>query len=659
MRPNPFGGLLLILFNVIVGAVVIYVVVDALDMTRQQSRRTEQAVARLSGSLDRLTEVLITRPVALTSSLASENKDNIDKQDKSKPNLFANSDLRDPDAAYGGKRVTSTIGFAGNLNAVITSEATTSTLWNQCIDSLAERHDIDLTRFEPKLAESWQVSDDGLTFTIQLRRNALWQPYVDPVTNKQVAAKPVTADDFLFYWQTIQNPKVPCDSVRNYYELLDRIEVVDDHTFKVIWKEPYSLAEEFTLGMQPLPRHYYRPDSSWDDNKFADEFTTSTRNQWIVGTGPYKISSWDKNTGIVLERDENYYGPKPYMDNVEIKVIAEPNVAFLEFKKGTLDATGLQPEQWHEETPDPPFKLVTPDINTAIVDSAAWDMKKKAGELPTDYKFEKYQYPSPSWAYIGYNMRRPLFSDAKVRRALSMLVNRERILDEVFLGLGRVVSGPFVPQSPYYNHDVAPLPFDPEAAKKLLAEAGWIDHDLDGILDKDLDGSGKYTPFSFTFIIPASSVLIRKWATIIEQDMRKAGISANIKPIDWSVYLQALDEWDFDVCSLLWTGGVEGDPYQIWHSSQAKVKGGSNYVGYVSPEADALIEEGRRTLDKEKRYAIYRRFHELLANDQPYTFLIAPTSTVALQKYFNNVRVYSAGMDTSLQWSGPMARRNR
>ena len=535
-----------------------------------------------------------------------------------------------------------------------------SALWSLIVAPLAERNNNDLTRFEPVMAESWDVDADGLVYTIRLRKNAMWHAYVDPVTKEEVPARPVTARDFLFYWNTIQNPGIPCDPIRNYYELMAGIEVIDDHTFRVVWKEPYSMGEEFTLGMSPLPEHYYRPDPEWDDDRFADEFVTSPRNQWIVGTGPYKLAAWDKNSGVVLERDENYFGPKPYIVSRRIRVIPEPNISFQEFKSDRLDSYGLLPGQWHEESPEPLFRLVTPDIKTAHEDSVAWDKGKKAGELPEDYTFEKYQHDGSSWAYIGYNQNRPLFADRRVRTALTHLVDRRRILDEVFLGLGEIISGPFVPRSPYYNHDVEPLPFDIGRAADLLAEAGWEDTDGDGILDKDYDGSGRRRPFTFTFIIPSSATSIRKWATIIEQDMLKAKVKPVIKPIEWSVYVQSLDEKDFDVCSLLWSGGVEGDPYQIWHGAGAKRDGSSNHIGYDSPEANRLIELGRRTVDKERRYGIYRELHRVIARDQPYTFLIAPTATVAQHKRFHNAVVYrGGGMDKNLEWIPASMRQAR
>lgn len=655
MRQNSLLSALLTIINLAVVAVTVYIAVDAVDMARLQNARTEQSLTRLAGVLDKFTDAVNNIRVAAPADSAYDSRAAGNNRSSQSSNGravgFVNDDLRDPDAEEGGSIISHTASFPGNLNSIVNNEAFTGTVWSTVTDTLAGLNNNDNTLFEPLMAERWEISPDGLVYTIYLRKNVMWQSFIDPVTKKEVPAKNVTSRDFLFYWETIQNPLIPCEAIRNYYELLEGFEIIDDYTFKVIWKEPYSLGERFTLGLQPLPEHYYRPDPDWDDKRFADEFVSSPRNQWVVGTGPFKLVRWDKNSEMVLEVDENYYGRKPAIKNRVYRLIPDPTVSFLEFKRDKLDLYGLQPTQWHEESPEPDFRLVTPDIKIAPEDSLAWDELKKEGELPEDYKFEKYQYNGSSWTYIGYNQSRPLFADREVRVALTHLVDRQRILDEVYMGLGEIISGPFVPRSPYYNHDVQPLPFDTEKAKQILADAGWEDTDGDGILDKAYDGSGKRKPFTFTFIIPSASVISRKIAAIVEQDMLKAKIKPEIKPIEWSVYTQTLDSRDFDVCSLGWYGGIEGDPYQIWHGSGATREGSSNHVAYNSAEANRLIEEGRRTIDKETRYEIYHRLHEVIAADQPYTFLIAPTATLAKNKRFHHSLVYKGGgMDSTLEW---------
>ncbi len=657
MRQNSVFNAFLTIVNLAAVVFAVYLAVDALDAARVQNARVDQSLNRLADALDRMNSTLATletAPARTTSAPAAPGAvagTDTARAGQNGAVQFQNDEYRDPDAEEGGSLVSRTIALPGNLNSITTNEATVSEMWGLVLDSLAGRNNNDLTKFEPLMADSWSVSEDGLVYTIQLRRNIFWQPYIDPVDKREVAAKQVTAHDFVFYWNTIQNPKIPCEPIRTYYELMDSIEVVDDFTLQVKWKEPYSMAEIITLGLSPLPEHYYRPDPSWDDDRFAEEFIASPRNQWIVGTGPYKLVKWDKNAEVVFERDEKYFGRKPAIKERRIRLIPDTSVSFLEFQRDALDIYGLQPTQWYEETPEPDFQLVTPSIETAYEDSLEWDRKKRAGELPENYKYEKYQTAGSAWAYIGYNMQRPLFQDKQVRIALSHLVDRQRILDEVFLGLGTIISGPFIPRSPYYNHDVQPIPFDIAKASELLAAAGWEDTDNDGLLDKDYDDSGVRKPFEFTFIIPSSSTQIRKWAAIVEQDMIKAKIKVNIKPIEWSVYIQSLDSRDFDVCSLLWTGAIEGDPYQIWHGSGANREASSNYVGYNSPEANRLIDLGRRTLDKAERYKIYQQLHRVIAEDQPYTFLIAPTGVMAQNKRFRNSLVYKGGgMDKLLEW---------
>ena len=647
MRQNPLYTVVLLIVNLVVVALAVYLAIDALDLNRRQNARMEQSLNRLSDAIDRLGSIAAAPAPARTTDTAPVPA----VADAPSPAGFNNAEFRDPNAQDGGSLVSRVQVLPGNLNYLTNNEATVSTIWGYLVDRLAGLNNNDLTKFEPIMAERWEVSPDGLVFTIKLRDNVYWHPYVDPVTKKEVPAKQVTSRDFKFYLDTIMNTNIPAEAMRTYYEDLDRLEVIDDLTFKVSWKKPYSMAETFTLGMQPLPEHYYRPDPAWDDAKFAEEFISSPRNQWIVGTGPYRLVKWDKNTEVLMERDESYFGLKPYIKTRRMRLIPDTSVSFLEFKKNELDYYGLLPEQWHEETPEPDFLLVTPTIETAYEDSMAWDARKKAGELPEDYKFEKFQYNSTNYSYIGYNMQRPLFQDREVRTALTHLVNRERILDEVYLGLGSIISGPFIPQSPYYNHDVKPLPFAIAKAQELLKAAGWEDTDGDGIVDKDYDGTGVRKPFRFTLIIPSAGSTARKMAQIVEQDMIKAKVKMDIKPIEWSVYTQLLEEREFDVCLLAWSGGVEGDPYQVWHGSGANRKASSNHVGYDSPEANRLIEEGRRTIDKQKRYEIYHRLHEVIANDQPYTFLVAPTATLAQSKRFRNAIVYKGGqMDSQLQW---------
>ena len=241
-------------------------------------------------------------------------------------------------------------------------------------------------------------------------------------------------------------------------------------------------------------------------------------------------------------------------------------------------------------------------------------------------------------------MRRDLFKDHRVRIALTHLVDRQRILEEVYFSLGRIVTGNFFIETPYYDKSIQAYPFDIKKAKNMLAGAGWNDSDGDGILDKD------DKKFEFTFLTIANSKIFERIAEIVGEDFAKAGIMVSINPIEWSVYTQRLDEWNFDVCALGWAMSWESDPYQLWHSSQADINKSSNHVGFKNAEADRIIETARREFDLEKRIKLYQRFHRIMHEEQPYTFLVSPNSLVAQDRRFRNAKVYPLGMDIDSFW---------
>ena len=222
---------------------------------------------------------------------------------------------------------------------------------------------------------------------------------------------------------------------------------------------------------------------------------------------------------------------------------------------------------------------------------------------------------------------------------MTMLCNRERILKEVYHNLGRVISGPFFCDSPYYDQRIKPLPFDPLAAKKLLHEAGWRDSDNDGILDKN----GK--KFVFTALQVSGNPAQERILAIFKEDLAKANIDMKIAALEWPVYIGKLDKRDYEMCSLGWQMPFESDPYQVWHSSQT-ANSGSNHIGFVNSQADKLIEAIRRESDKNKRIKLCWDFHKLIHEEQPYTFLAAPESLQVLSGRIGNVQCFPLGLNS-------------
>lgn len=535
--------------------------------------------------------------------------------------IAANAEYFDPAAVSGGRLVRAFQADVGNMNMLITNDAYVSQIWSQVTDSLAERdyNDRGDGEFKPMLAESWTISPDRRKVRVRLRKGILWHDFKDPVTGKEWKNREVTAQDVKFYVDVIKNPAVDCAPLRVYYNDLERIDVLNDYEFEVVWSKPYFMMEDMTLSLMPLPRHLYHAyEGPFDGRRFNDEHA---RNRMLVGCGPYRFESWEKGKRILLRRFENYYGRSlgimPPLETLAYDIIQHPNTRLQSLLSKDLDMDSLTPDQWVNRTSSPEFG-------------------------PKGF-LKKYSYPGFSYFYIGLNLNNPLFQDKRVRQALSHLVNREKIRREIFFGLMDAVSGPFPKQSSAYDPSVQPYSFDPAAARRLLAEAGWKEGQ-DGILRKD----GR--ELAFTVVYPNTSVSFQKMLPVIKEDMKKAGVRMDLLGIEWSVLVQRLEKKQFEACLLGWTGTLKPDPYQLWHSSQADQPASSNHIGFVNPKADELIEKIRQCFDTAERTRLYHEFHRLIHDEAPYLFLFSPSSLVVINDAYRNVRLFPGGIATRPLW---------
>lgn len=649
-----------------------YAVIDSFDLVRQAMEKNQKSMNDIQRELGRMQQLLQKgRFVDASTNSTSTNDASKGSTNSTQPSAptevsamssgpnrpFNNSDIIDPDAQDGGIRRMRMDGFPTSWNYVTSNEATVSAIWDLCNDSLAGRSSSNPKVFEPRLAESWTISKDGLIFTIRLREGIMWQNFIDPCTQTAYHDVPVTAHDFVFAIETIRNPKIPqAAPLANYFKDMKSIVANDDRTLTVTWREPYFLAMEITLGLIPLPRHLYRPDPKTTDDDFAEDLLNrkTARDQLIVGCGAYRFANYEKDKRLVLERYDRYVGPRPSIPRIEYQVIKDENKALQELKSGSLDEMGLSATMWTEQTPQPEFYTVCDDVTKAEVLTEAYNTKKReaylAGKDIGPHTFEKYLYRSFSFSFIAWNMRHALFADRDVRLALTHAIDRERIIREVFHNLGVQTTGYFVPHSLYYDKSITPWPFDLNKATRLLEGAGWSDTDGDGILDKDLDNDGTRDPFRFTFLMFANHPYQSKWVPLIQQDLLKIGVDMKVKTLEPSVYFKMIEERNFDACSFYWSGGIESDPFQLWHGSEADKRASSNIPGFKNAEADRIIETARRTLDLDKRIALYNQFHQILHEEQPYTFIHCPNALYAVNKRFVNIRVFPTGMPRIVMW---------
>lgn len=379
-----------------------------------------------------------------------------------------------------------------------------------------------------------------------------------------------TAEDVKFTYEKIMDERT--NTVRRpQFELVKKLKIINPYEIKVVYKRPFSPSlESWTMGI--IPKHLLE----------KEDINITSFNRNPIGTGPFKFKEWASDEKITLVANTDYFEGRPNLDQISYRIIPEPPLLELEFQTEGIDLYGPQPHQYKR-----------------ISENKKLDIYKRLGN---------------GYSYIGWNNRLDLFKDVKVRKALTHVINREEIVKYLLYGLGVISTGPFPPQMWYANTQIEPLKYDPEKAKKLLKETGWVDRDKDGILDKD----GK--PFRFTLITNNGNELRKNVAILVQGQLKKIGIDVEIALYEWAVFIRdKINARDFDACVLGWGLSLDPDIYELWHSSQAEK--GFNFIGYKNPDVDRLIEEGRTEYDREKRKEIYSKIHELINRDQPYTFL--------------------------------------
>lgn len=473
----------------------------------------------------------------------------------------------------------------------------------------------------PDLATKITRSEDGLTYDVELRKGVAWhKPAVD-LTDARYAwlagDHEVVADDFKFTLEIIQNPQVVgrAANLRNYFESWDRIEVVDDHHFRVHFKENLYINQAVLLDLHPTPRWLYMYDEDgkpFDAATWGEKQNSHWYNQKGIGNGPYRFVSWEPGVKMTLARNERYHLEKclpTTFDGIEIAMLKDQAGWLRYLASGKLDYTPIMPSQYVAE------------------------IKGKEPYLGEEHlKFVTHS--TSSFFYIGWNAARPLFEDKRVRRALTHALDRQGLVDGVFGGLGNVTSGPFDQANPCYDKDIAPWPYDLDEAARLLDEAGWKDTDGDGLRDKVI--GGKKVPFSFTMVIYGGSSEYENLARVYGEALQRIGVKMTPQPLEWAAQLKKIGERDFDAYTGAWVPGWETDLFQIWHSSEADKPQSSNYVSFKNPEGDRIAEALRREFDTEKRIELCHQFHALVHDEQPYTFFYQRNMPMLYWDYMND-----------------------
>ncbi|MBN1556057.1 MAG: hypothetical protein JXA11_15045 [Phycisphaerae bacterium] len=417
--------------------------------------------------------------------------------------------------------------------------------------------------------------------TFKLRKDVRWHD-----------GAPLTAADAEFTYRSIVDPQYRSPRASSYWLVKD-VKTVDPYTLIVTYRKPYVDCLNSWSAMALIPKHILAGKSpQW----WADHYNSKP-----VGSGPFRFAEWKRNEFVRLVANSDYYEGAPNLPAVVYRVIPDSFVNEIAFQEHGFDTTQLM------------FHQV------------------KRYEAQQD-RFQLFRRWARGYLYIGWNMKKPMFRDVRVRRALAHAVDTNRIIRYVYYGWARPSTGPIPDVYWFSNKDIKPIPFDPERAKALLAEAGWADTDGDGILDKN----GQ--PFEFTLITNHGNPMRALIQMLVQDDLRQLGIKVNTAVYEWAVFINTyINTQQFDACILGWFIPRNLDRYQLWNSSQIEPPG-LNFCSYSNPEVDKITEEIRTTFEKDRLAELSRRIEEIIYRDQPYLFLLEGKPSFALYRDMYVVR---------------------
>lgn len=498
--------------------------------------------------------------------------------------------------------------------------------------------DISNGELKPELAAGYpERSADGLTYTYELDPSAAWPD-----------GKPMTYEDVLFSIKAMACPLTDNLNQKPYTEFLKDMQPDPDNPRKFIVEmtEYYMHNDNFGIYTFILDPRFYDPDNLLgkytlremleesekvaadpDVKAWADRFNSAEMGTRVEsfqsGSGPYTMEDWITEEQIILKRNENYWGKNKegsghaqYPDRIIYKFIRDDNVLELQVKQQEID------------------------VSTQLTTQAYFNL------LESEEARQNYHFgiePRDTYVFLLWNNRpdgintKKLFDDKRTRQALAYAVPIADIINEIYPETALQTNSPVPQTNPDYNENLEFIPYDPDKARGLLAEAGWEDSDGDQILDKVIDG--EKVDFSFTLMYPPSDESLADMVNRMAKAMEDVGIKANIDGKGMGAIVPGLRAHTFDaVLMALSSPSLAYDFKQLFHSTNWPE--GDNFFGYNNPEVDELIDQSRVEADPQKREVMVNRIQEIIYEDQPCLFLFNPTKKIVIHKRFNNAEMY-------------------
>lgn len=462
-----------------------------------------------------------------------------------------------------------------------TTTASTYTIFNRLVDFKPGT-----TIVVPSLAEKWEVSEDGLTYTFYLRKGVQFH-----TTRNFKPTRTLTVDDIIFSYDRQQNPENPFHDVTSsqygfwdYLKMNNIVEMkkIDDHTLVLRLKIADS-AMLSNLAVSAMPIY----SKEYADQILASGVDKITFDKKPVGTGPYKIVQYLKNDLVRFKAHKEYFEGPAKIENLIMKVTPDASVRYSKLKSG----------ECHIISNATPADVLS---------------------MRNDENIKVLQKTAPNIAYITFNQSKKPFDNVKLRQALAMAINKQEIIEKVFLGDAKAIHLSLPPVLWGYNDKLEPTKFDLEKAKALLVEAGYPNG-----LEFEL------------WAMPVQRAYMpngRKVAELIQSSWAKIGVKAEIVTFDWTTYINKAKKFEHEAFMLGWSTD-NGHPYNFLGLTTCDgIKGGVNFAHWCNPKYDALLDNALQTTDREESIKNYMEAQEIFLQEMPWIPLTSSKITVAVSK---------------------------
>jgi dipeptide transport system substrate-binding protein len=443
------------------------------------------------------------------------------------------------------------------------------------------------TETEPGLAESWEISDDGLEYTFKLRQGVKFQ-----TTDFFTPSRDLNADDVVFSFDRQLNKNNPWNQYvagasweysegMGFPTLIKSVEKVDDQTVKIILNQPEApfLANLAMPFMSIVSKEY--------SDKLEAEGKKEQMNQMPLGTGPYSFVAYQQDAVIRYKANPDYWGGKQKIDDLVFAITTDASVRYQKLKAGECH--------------------LMPFPNAADVEA-----------MKADPNLKVVEQEGLNIAYLAYNTTQAPFDKVEVRKALNMAINKKAIVDAVFQGAATEAKNPIPPTMWSYNDNIKDDAYDPEAAKKMLEEAGV----------KDLSMKVWAMPVSRPYMLNA-----RRAAELMQSDFAKIGVKVEIVSYEWAEYLDRSKAKDRDGAVILGWTGDNGDPDNFLHTLLGcDAVGGNNRAQWCNEEFNDLVMKAKSTTDQDERIKLYEQAQEVFKREAPWATLDHSLSVVPMRK---------------------------